>query len=269
MRVCIFCGSEGLTREHIYPEWIFNFIGGVEKEHFTPNKTSMAVSRTDDNDDYYLAVEQQNRKIPYTDFAVKCVCGKCNNGWMSQLENDMIPLFRKFRYNELDIEDLNVDEAFILARWAIVRIIIVSQVHADQLFFDEGLLDEVKQGKIPNGFRVELLTTEKLNLSYLLNGYPEPVAVNCSKQELLTNASGFFLAGFQVGHLMFRVSFLNEDNIFRIFLNQMPFTLFPFNENLPLVTGTLRRQLTLEQKHKGELDMFCSNIIISDVLPQT
>ncbi len=268
MRVCIFCGSEGLTREHIYPEWIFNFIGGLDKLHFTPNLTVVGISQID-NDDLFLDRQNQDRTIPYKKFVVRCVCGACNNGWMSLLENKAIPLFKKLLYAELDLENLTSDEAFILARWAILRAIMVCQAHVEPTYFDESLLDTLKNGRITDGFRVEVLKGEVIYLNYVVNGYPETVAVNIPKEELLPKTDGFFLAGFQIGHLMFRISFLNEDSVFRLFLNQKPFTLFPFNQDLPLVTGKSHRNTLLLQHPNAELELFCSNIILSDCLPNT
>jgi hypothetical protein len=78
MRTCLFCGSPGVTREHIWPEWI----GRV----FPP------IPRWQGG-----VVNTKNRDIRF-EFAdtlkhtARCACGTCNHGWMNDLEKCTKPI---------------------------------------------------------------------------------------------------------------------------------------------------------------------------------
>src|SRR5262249_31198261 len=79
---CIFCNSLGLTREHMWADWLRNYIPRVVQEHhvavntfFPKNPQNALRRRTGD---------------PHST-RIKCVCRTCNNGWMSQLQKRAKP----------------------------------------------------------------------------------------------------------------------------------------------------------------------------------
>jgi hypothetical protein len=99
---CIFCGSPGLTQEHIFSEWMHPFFpldarysrNGVMTSGFVPV-----------GDKYKYSVQQNMlRQGSIFTKKLKVVCGKrddttkCNNTWMSGIEEAakpyLIPLFR-------------------------------------------------------------------------------------------------------------------------------------------------------------------------------
>lgn len=72
-RKCIFCDAPAGNAEHVFPDWLSKVFG---------QKDSM------------LVMEQEggvSRTIPGKIFQhkVKSVCQKCNNGWMSKIENNV------------------------------------------------------------------------------------------------------------------------------------------------------------------------------------
>jgi hypothetical protein len=83
---CIYCGGAGLTKEHLYADWLRNYIPrrgdmhGIQSMIIAPDTTSRSVTmRTGDT---------HTRKI-------RRVCGggkeHCNTGWMSELQQDVKP----------------------------------------------------------------------------------------------------------------------------------------------------------------------------------
>jgi hypothetical protein len=68
MPTCIFCENPARTREHLWPLWIH------EKRDFGPIKVQRSRS--------------QEIIIPDPKQKVRTVCKKCNNEWMSDLENE-------------------------------------------------------------------------------------------------------------------------------------------------------------------------------------
>ncbi len=85
-RTCIFCGGIELTREHVLGDWfrrLADIEGTVPARHtFHPDGEPA------------LAIDYPS---PLT-WAARVVCGRCNNGWMSEVENAaatvLVPLLR-------------------------------------------------------------------------------------------------------------------------------------------------------------------------------
>jgi hypothetical protein len=103
-RKCIFCGGAPLSREHVVPEWFRKLVGISEVRpgsvtHHTPGD----------------ATEIDFEAIPVSRTA-RVVCERCNNGWMSQLEQQariiLTPLLQG-QSGQLSEKDLD-----LLARWA-------------------------------------------------------------------------------------------------------------------------------------------------------
>lgn len=84
---CIFCDNNSGSREHLWPKWIH------ERKDFGPLKMQRGKSK--------------KVVIPHPEVTVKTVCGICNNGWMSDLEAENIPIIG----NMLQDITLPLDEA--------------------------------------------------------------------------------------------------------------------------------------------------------------
>lgn len=69
---CIFCDNNSGSREHLWPKWIH------ERKDFGPLKIQRGKSK--------------KVVIPHPEVTGKTVCGICNNGWMSDLEAENIPI---------------------------------------------------------------------------------------------------------------------------------------------------------------------------------
>jgi len=112
---CIFCGRSPTTREHVFAQWTHKYM--------PPPKPGRAKS--------HIAIQYPDRvagspfKLPgaIRDWQVKCVCGPCNNGWMSRLETEaepvMEPLFlgQRTRLFEKDCKTI--------ATWAVLKSMVV------------------------------------------------------------------------------------------------------------------------------------------------
>jgi hypothetical protein len=70
--LCLFCDSNSGSREHLWPKWIH------ERKDFGPLRIQLGNS--------------EQKIIPNPEIKVKTVCGICNNGWMSNLESENIPI---------------------------------------------------------------------------------------------------------------------------------------------------------------------------------
>jgi hypothetical protein len=105
-RFCIFCGKPGLTREHVWADWLKRFIP----------KTAANYSR-------FVATAHPThtefkRKMVSGDLRsqrLKVVCKSCNNGWMSRLQERTKSLLLPFLNGEVTVMDVHQQE--ILAAW--------------------------------------------------------------------------------------------------------------------------------------------------------
>lgn len=72
-RLCMFCGQSGVTREHVWPSWLHTIFSDCGTTHVVHSE------RPSGNRIYHDSLLSTT---------VKIVCSKCNNGWMSRLEQD-------------------------------------------------------------------------------------------------------------------------------------------------------------------------------------
>jgi hypothetical protein len=91
-RVCIFCGRPAkMTSEHIWGEWVQDYVERTANKYGFAN---VSVPRPGEDAPATIRV----RAGDPLNAQVGVVCGDCNSGWMSRLQNaakpHLIPLFR-------------------------------------------------------------------------------------------------------------------------------------------------------------------------------
>lgn len=76
-RLCIFCGQQGVTKEHVWPLWLRSIFADCGSTHIIHSE------RVSGNRNYHS-------KLLST--TVRTVCASCNNEWLSRLEQNSMPL---------------------------------------------------------------------------------------------------------------------------------------------------------------------------------
>lgn len=105
---CIFCDAEGMTHEHVWPEWLEVYVPKTLSSHtsltgmlFKDNSTQSSIKS--------WSGDPRSRRVPV-------VCARCNGGWMSQVQtavkNRLIPLL------DGKVAFLRPYDQKILAAWA-------------------------------------------------------------------------------------------------------------------------------------------------------
>ena len=94
MPTCIFCNNPSGSREHVWPKWL------LERKDLGP---------------FRLKIGNGQEKVIDVELQVKTVCGKCNNGWMSDLEAEAKPILEQM----FDDKPISLDQKQqeIIARW--------------------------------------------------------------------------------------------------------------------------------------------------------
>jgi hypothetical protein len=98
------------AREHVFPQWLLDHLGirdervrGVHLKHNDVGLENKPVSL---------------REMDYASMTEGRVCAACNNGWMSQLEDNARPVLVDMIEGRRQVSFLTDAEAKLLARWA-------------------------------------------------------------------------------------------------------------------------------------------------------
>ena len=113
LNICIYCGNDGSSKEHVWPRWI-------RKHAATVMKVSPANFQTYSSTNELLGTEPERRlhKEGHSrlSLTIQHPCEDCNTGWMHDLEDAAIPMVkpmiegRKTRLSDKEIR--------ILRAWA-------------------------------------------------------------------------------------------------------------------------------------------------------
>lgn len=108
-RTCLFCGRLGSSREHIVPQWI----GRAFDVPSIPDVDIVNCHRSE-NPAAGIGLREKRAKGPA--YYTRAFCERCNNGWMSALEEKVRPLLEPLLHGEP--RRLGPDDQELLALWA-------------------------------------------------------------------------------------------------------------------------------------------------------
>lgn len=94
---CAFCTGRAVEEEHVWGRWVTRELR--QRGTFT------------------VETEHGPRRRSSIDFTAP-VCGECNNGWLSLLENDVKPILSPMIRATGGTQDLSIGEQSLLATWA-------------------------------------------------------------------------------------------------------------------------------------------------------
>src|SRR4051812_45781168 len=86
-RTCVFCGVGSVTREHIFPFWLRQAVGGGgAATHYrsTPADAPPPIGRQLEYEPPWSAGD--------TEVVVRAVCANCNNTWLNELDHAVEPI---------------------------------------------------------------------------------------------------------------------------------------------------------------------------------
>lgn len=148
-RKCIFCGEEGkLSKEHLWPDWLGKMYLRTGDEKHTFGSQSSA-DKTLVRDGVY------ERPGHLFSLKIKVVCQTCNNGWMSQVENDTKPILlnlingQKFKITKAEIE--------ALAFWVALKVVTAEFAEKKESLYVtpfEERQEMMNKRKIPSFFNI-------------------------------------------------------------------------------------------------------------------
>ncbi|GGE40402.1 hypothetical protein [Pedobacter psychrotolerans] len=159
-RVCIFCGGSPLSEQHCIPNWI-------EKE-FPENRISHLNFETITEYSNGELIIRPNEKLKQGRLGVKrlkIVCAKCNNHWMSIIENEAKPIVKRL-VNEQKVT-LTQKERESIAVWMMLVSIILENDQPDSMAVDKEEREALYNFQVPTGkWEFFLARAEEGNLDF-------------------------------------------------------------------------------------------------------
>jgi hypothetical protein len=129
---CLFCENYANSKEDTLPLWLLKIIGK--------------------NDDMIKAIHGLPIKIQKGSavLRIRTVCETCNNGWMSKLEEDTIPVLRPL------LLDLSIprssEEQILLATWAMKTGMVLDSIYKHVHFYQKDERQNLRENRtIPPG----------------------------------------------------------------------------------------------------------------------
>ena len=101
---CLFCPRTVDSAEHVWSDWILQDLKPVHPIHIRIGKTI-------------------SKWVDKPEVRVKCVCQKCNNGWMSDIENENKPHMLAMMNGEPIV--LESQQQKLLTRWAVLKATVI------------------------------------------------------------------------------------------------------------------------------------------------
>ena len=146
---CVGCDRPliAASREHVLPDWL-------AKEVFIPNAQLKQYRRDED-----VQKQELLRAHGLNNFVVKNVCKKCNNGWMSLLENSAKPFILELMNESTTLKDFVAhDGKMALSRWAVKTAFMIASVQPNQIPLPWHLFTNMraKENRGPDGCYVFL-----------------------------------------------------------------------------------------------------------------
>lgn len=140
----------GLSKEHLWPDWLSKmYVRSGNEKHTFGSRTHMNKEMTHDG-------VYERPGLLYS-LKIRVVCQSCNNGWMSQVENETKPiLLRMINGESHKIKD---GELATLSFWVVMKVITAefseksSKLHVTPVNERRAMMEE---RKIPNFFNIFL-----------------------------------------------------------------------------------------------------------------
>lgn len=258
-RRCIFCGQTPVTREHLYPRWLFEIIE-LDQYSFKPSRANY-LTKGDQDGDQLLQKEvfETGQSIPYKDFTLKVICESCNNGWMSELEGRVKNIMIKVFGGEVNLLN-NPAEAYDLSIWAIIKSILLARV-AIGAEYEQFILRLLKNSVIPEGFIVEACKVENVFLNYQIGNKHLLCPVCLDIEQMMLAQENFLVSALQIGNLGIRVSYLKTAiSVNRFQIIQPMMLIHPFGGRLPFYSSP-SKDFDANQSDVGKI---CDSLIFRD-----
>ena len=162
---CTFCQEEGnRSKEHLWPKWLQKHLIGDTKSFFQGTHIS-----------YPTLSVVSDRVQSGKSLVFGSVCDTCNNGWMSDLENQFKALFLRIEKDYNHLKNLYKKERVVLAKWSLKTAMMINAgTNYRQIIPNEHYEHLFKYQQIPKNVKIDIglinsddkLRWEQSNISF-------------------------------------------------------------------------------------------------------
>jgi hypothetical protein len=206
-RKCLFCGNSDLTKEHVFPKWVFTIV----RKPFEPFKESalpldvlnesVAGRLPRFNEDF-----SDGRRVSRDNFKLRLLCRTCNNGWMSDAEALAKRLIGDLLLSQSAQRKFTLQESYDLAHWALLKALVLAKACQGKIQFLDRIYYDVQKGRIPTGVYVEMAVLSSIEIDWSIFPIMTWKAIEEPKEVVAQIAAQSLVCAFQIGCLAFRVS---------------------------------------------------------------
>ncbi|HVA01827.1 MAG TPA: hypothetical protein VMV34_09240 [Terriglobia bacterium] len=196
-RLCLWCGSplaQSRSREHVVADWL------AQKLNASKETVTAFVAQTF-NEEIVL-----QREHDVDSMVEGRVCGSCNKGWMSDLENKVKPVLETLISMDRLVFSLNKDERSMVAKWAVKTAYMLSKSSNFEPRVEACHLKSFYEGsaQIPSGVSC---FANHCNGSRFLSWVQENCWPTFSPEHDLPSHRGSYKIGLQFGALILVVAY--------------------------------------------------------------
>ena len=119
MRTCMFCQEQASSKEDIWPQWLTKRFPLSEASFMEAERGGQKLGTW----------KNKSPKL----LPARCVCGICNNGWMSKLEVEMKPIVESILDKQLRV--LDASSQAVISVWAVKTAMALEALCPERVYF--------------------------------------------------------------------------------------------------------------------------------------
>jgi hypothetical protein len=264
---CLFCGSNNLSKEHIFPQWM--------RDYFKEKVFTGTLYARSDEEDLLNSLQSGVSKGKESSYGYTSpqVCVTCNTTWMSNLEEKVKAiLVRSSTDLKTSVAELGLNEekSQLVALWLLVKAVLLAQKDSLNPTIPENSYEFVRKGKIPASFMIEITDCDSHDLNYIVNKGASALgsllrlnSFDRMLAEVMTK--DFFMVSLQIGNFLFRVSYFDESNgLKREVCIKPTISLFPYKIELPFNFNSEAEELWKKTQNSLKLHIFNIGLSLTD-----
>lgn len=148
-KYCCFCDGSDLSKEHIWAEWMAEYLPPGEGHHYAVVRDGGGLRPGGNVETFW------SRQGAVHTVCVRAVCRRCNNGWMSRLEisvrTHLEPMLKGEQVN------LDLESQALLAKYFVMKAMVLDRNRSPHVFTKEERAAFYSESKIPDRVNVMLM----------------------------------------------------------------------------------------------------------------
>lgn len=208
---CPFCGAVGpLSGEHVWGKWLHEtesakqLLAGAHGERLPVIHTELSVSKDGRIQENSIEIGKIQKYLPNVQVSV---CGSCNNGWMSALENRVKHALGPFMFREKPWVKIEADTAGAISGWVVTAMMsyLTNRQSIKNPFTQEDYRRMADESVPPTACQVWMFHSHHPGAEVGLGVYSTYVTDSVSVKELTEERDNYFVGYLSAARVIFCV----------------------------------------------------------------